>query len=163
MNSIPKNLSSGLNIHQSMCVDTIDYKKSTWNLVMKSGEVFTCEELVLTPPLPQVVNLLKESNPCRDCNTKTTGFHPGKPAILYYLKVQSKNRTLYKIGIKYAALRRELAKRTTRTAILCLSKEPITRYHFVINPDTGGTPIILKVAMVKAAIVQGILFPIPFN
>lgn len=62
MNSIPKNLSSGLNIHQSMCVDTIDYKKSTWNLVMKSGEVFTCEELVLTPPLPQVVNLLKESN-----------------------------------------------------------------------------------------------------
>jgi predicted NAD/FAD-dependent oxidoreductase len=62
MNTIPRNLSSDLNIHQSMCVDTIAYDESIWQLVMKSGEVFTCEELVLTPPLPQVVHLLKESN-----------------------------------------------------------------------------------------------------
>ena len=61
MNTIPNYLSSGLNVYQSMCVDKIGYKKSTWHLVMKTGEVFTCEELVLTPPLPQVVNLLKES------------------------------------------------------------------------------------------------------
>jgi len=56
-----------------------------------------------------------------------------------------------------------LTKSTISTAILCLSKEPIIRYHFVINPDTGGTPIILKVAMANAAIVHGIFLPMPSN
>ena len=67
------------------------------------------------------------------------------------------------IGTNYAAFKKELATRTASTATLCLSNEPMTRYHFVMKPDTGGIPIILNVAMVKAAIVQGILFPIPFN
>ena len=62
MNVIPKHLSSGLEIHQSMNVEKLDYKNSTWQLMMESGEAFSCEELVLTPPLPQVVNLLEGSN-----------------------------------------------------------------------------------------------------
>ena len=62
MNAIPKHLSSDLEIHQSMNVEKLDYENSTWQLIMKSGEVFSCQELVLTPPLPQVVNLLERSN-----------------------------------------------------------------------------------------------------
>ena len=62
MNVIPKHLSSGLEIHQSMNVEKLDYENATWQLLMKSGEVFSCQELVLTPPLPQVVNLLERSN-----------------------------------------------------------------------------------------------------
>ena len=62
MNAIPKQLSSGLEFHQSMNVEKLDYKNSTWQLMMESGEVFSCQELVLTPPLPQVVNLLEGSD-----------------------------------------------------------------------------------------------------
>ena len=62
MNVIPKHLSSELEIYQSMNVERLDYENSTWQLLMKSGEVFSCQELVLTPPLPQVVNLLEGSN-----------------------------------------------------------------------------------------------------
>ena len=62
MNVIPKHLSSGLEIHQSMNVEKLDYENATWQLMMESGEVFSCQELVLTPPLPQVVNLLEGSN-----------------------------------------------------------------------------------------------------
>lgn len=62
MNTIPQHLSSGLTIHQSMCVDKLQYENSVWQLIMKSGEVLSCQELVLTPPLPQVLNLLLESN-----------------------------------------------------------------------------------------------------
>ena len=62
MNVIPKHLSSGLEIHQSMNVEKLNYEDLTWQLVMESGEVFSCQELVLTPPLPQVVNLLEGSN-----------------------------------------------------------------------------------------------------
>ena len=62
MNAIPKHLSSDLEIHQSMNVEKLNYENATWQLVMKSGEVFSCQELVLTPPLPQVVNLLEGSN-----------------------------------------------------------------------------------------------------
>ena len=70
---------------------------------------------------------------------------------------------LYTIGAKYAALRNELANRTLSTATLCLSIDPNTRYHFVTNPETGGTPIILNVAIAKAAIVHGIFFAMPSN
>lgn len=62
MNVIPKHLSSGLEIHQSMNVEKLDYENAIWQLMMESGEVFSCQELVLTPPLPQVVNLLEGSN-----------------------------------------------------------------------------------------------------
>lgn len=62
MNAIPQHLSFGLNIHQSMSVEKLHYQDSVWQLVMQSGEIFSCQELVLTPPLPQVVNLLKGSN-----------------------------------------------------------------------------------------------------
>ena len=62
MNVIPMHLSSGLEIHQSMNVEKLDYEHATWQLMMESGEVFSCQELVLTPPLPQVVNLLEGSN-----------------------------------------------------------------------------------------------------
>lgn len=62
MNRIPQYLSAGLKIHQSMCVDKLHYEDSAWQLVMKSGEIFSCQELVLTPPMPQVLNLLKVSN-----------------------------------------------------------------------------------------------------
>ena len=62
MNVIPKHLSSGLEIYQSLNVEKLDYKNSTWQLMMESGEVFSCQELVLTPPLPQVLNLLEGSN-----------------------------------------------------------------------------------------------------
>ena len=70
---------------------------------------------------------------------------------------------LYRIGTKYAAFRKELTNSTVSTTKLWRSKEPITRYHFVINPDTGGIPIMLKVAIAKAAIVHGIFFPMPLN
>ena len=56
-------LSSGLEIHQSMNVEKLDYENATWQLMMESGEVFSCQELVLTPPLPQVVNLLERFEP----------------------------------------------------------------------------------------------------
>ena len=62
MNAVPRHLSSGLKIHQSMCVDKLCYEDSLWQLIMKSGEVLSCHELVLTPPLPQVVSLLQVSN-----------------------------------------------------------------------------------------------------
>ena len=62
MNAIPQHLSLGLNIYQSMCVEKLHYEDSIWQLVMKSGEILSCQELVLTPPLPQVVSLLQGSN-----------------------------------------------------------------------------------------------------
>ena len=62
INVIPKHLSSGLEIHQSLNVEKLHFNNSTWQLMMESGEVFSCQELVLTPPLPQVVNLLEGSN-----------------------------------------------------------------------------------------------------
>lgn len=62
MNAIPQHASIGLKIHQSLCVDKLDYQDKSWQLIMESGEVFSCQELVLTPPLPQVVDLLNKSN-----------------------------------------------------------------------------------------------------
>ena len=62
MNRIPHHVSKGLKVYQSMCVNSLDFKDENWRLIMESGEVFSCQELVLTPPLPQVVHLLRQSN-----------------------------------------------------------------------------------------------------
>ena len=62
MNRIPHHVSKGLKVYQSMCVNSLYFKDENWRLIMESGEVFSCQELVLTPPLPQVVHLLRQSN-----------------------------------------------------------------------------------------------------
>lgn len=62
MQKIPQSLTEGLAVHQSTRVDRIERLDQTWYMWAESGGCFECDELVLTPPLPQVVDLLKVSN-----------------------------------------------------------------------------------------------------
>ena len=43
----------------------------------------------------------------------------------------------------------------------CVSSAPINRYHLLQVPPVGGTPIILRLAIKKAAMVIGICCPRP--
>jgi len=40
--------------------------------------------------------------------------------------------------------------------MLCISRAPFRRYHFVTKPATGGAPIMLSDARAKAPMVKGI-------
>lgn len=62
---IPQALTEGLTVHQSTRVDRMERLEDTWHLLTESGSHFECDELVLTPPLPQVVDLLRDSD-CLD-------------------------------------------------------------------------------------------------
>jgi len=62
MQKIPQSLTEGLTVHQSTRVDRIERLERRWHLWTESGSRFECDDLVLTPPLPQVVDLLRDSD-----------------------------------------------------------------------------------------------------
>lgn len=62
LQNIPQALTECLTVHQSTRVDRLERVKETWHLWTEAGSHFECDELVLTPPLPQVVDLLRDSD-----------------------------------------------------------------------------------------------------
>ncbi|MGB0419366.1 MAG: NAD(P)/FAD-dependent oxidoreductase [Opitutales bacterium] len=65
MQRIPQALTEGLTVHQSTRIDRLERLNQTWHLWTESDAHFECDELVLTPPLPQVLDLLRDSD-CLD-------------------------------------------------------------------------------------------------
>ena len=65
----------------------------------------------------------------------------------------------------YAVVKNEfdrlLPASTAMTQGCCASIAPTPRYHLLMKPAMGGTPIIPKAPMVNAAIVHGICRPMP--
>ncbi len=61
MTAIPKHLARGLDVRLSTRVVELNEWDGGWELVSESGEHFNTQAVVLTPPLPQVCALLRES------------------------------------------------------------------------------------------------------
>src|SRR6056297_627628 len=64
-------------------------------------------------------------------------------------------------GTKYPAFSRLLSSSTSSSTRLLISMVPSARYHLLTKPLTGGTPIMLKEARAKAAMVRGMRQPRP--
>ncbi len=60
MTGIPKALAEGLDIHLSSRVEAVSVRDGLWEARTDSGEVFRGEALILTPPVPQSLLLLKK-------------------------------------------------------------------------------------------------------
>ena len=61
MHSIPKYLGQSLDVYQSTRVDRLFRIDNTWHLEAEKGAIYRCEECVCTQPIPQAVQLLKDS------------------------------------------------------------------------------------------------------
>ena len=64
---------------------------------------------------------------------------------------------------KYTAVRIELSSTTGTTNHAPASSAPVAMYHLLTNPTVRGTPIMDRAATVKAAMVSGILRPMPLR
>ena len=62
INTIAQYLAKDLDVRQSSKVHHIHDSGSHWVLETEDGTAHNCEELVLTPPIPQAVELLKKSS-----------------------------------------------------------------------------------------------------
>ena len=76
-------------------------------------------------------------------------------SVLLHPPFRPWKKALKVIGAKYPAFRIVLTMRTIRMGMLWIDNAPFRRYHFVTNPATGGTPIMLKDAIAKAPMVNG--------
>lgn len=62
ISTIPQYIAKDLKVHQSSKVQHIYDKGTHWILETEQGGIFNCDELVLTAPIPQSVQLLKEAS-----------------------------------------------------------------------------------------------------
>ena len=59
---IAKHLARNLDVHSQIEVNAISIEKGIWKLVDANGNKFTGNSLILTPPVPQSLALLKAGN-----------------------------------------------------------------------------------------------------
>jgi renalase len=62
MRMIAKHLAQNLEVHSQVEVTAISMEKGRWKVLDASGRVFTGKSLILTPPVPQSLALLKTGN-----------------------------------------------------------------------------------------------------
>lgn len=60
--AIAKYLAKDLEVHTSTRVNKLSYQNSQWEVATEAGNSFTAQMLVLTPPVPQTLTLLQDSN-----------------------------------------------------------------------------------------------------
>ncbi len=61
MHSLPLKISKNLNIIQKTTIKTIKYLNHDWVLEGTDNKIFSSKYLIMTPPLPQTINLLSEN------------------------------------------------------------------------------------------------------
>lgn len=62
MNLVAKHLASGLNVRVSEKVTCLDYTEKQWQIATESGLKFNADALILTPPVPQSLELVQSGN-----------------------------------------------------------------------------------------------------
>ncbi len=59
--SIAKHLASNLNVHTGKRIVAISWREASWKIFADDGASYNSNLLILTPPLPQTIQLLKDS------------------------------------------------------------------------------------------------------
>lgn len=72
MTSLAKALSANLEISLEKLIKSIHFENNCWKLMSDKGEVWECENLIVSSPLPQSVSMLEEM--ANDKNFKTQAF-----------------------------------------------------------------------------------------
>lgn len=62
MSSLAKSLASGLVIEVGVRIGSVCWADGHWQLISESGRVLVARSIVLTPPVPQTVELIENSN-----------------------------------------------------------------------------------------------------
>lgn len=62
MSAIPKQVAQGLDVRLGVRVASIRRRTDGWDVVMENGETLAAEALLLTPPVPQSLDLLSAGN-----------------------------------------------------------------------------------------------------
>lgn len=62
INAMAQYLQKSLDVFQNTRVDCLHYRENIWHLETEQGNLFTCEECVCTQPIPQAVQLIKDSH-----------------------------------------------------------------------------------------------------
>ncbi|MGE9290544.1 MAG: NAD(P)/FAD-dependent oxidoreductase [Puniceicoccales bacterium] len=59
MTDIPKALAADLDVERSVRVESVSWKSGGWTVKSEGGRIFSADILILTPPIPQTVALLR--------------------------------------------------------------------------------------------------------
>ena len=62
MNSLAKYIASDFEVLRSTCIEKISRSNRCWNLRSLQGNNFKSKKLILTIPVPQIINLINDSN-----------------------------------------------------------------------------------------------------
>ena len=82
MNNLAKELSKDLEILKEQKIHKIIKVAEGWQLVSESETQFQCQKLILTAPLPQAIELLKQNSLAPDSSHPLQGIHYSKAIIL---------------------------------------------------------------------------------
>ncbi len=61
MTALTKSIAAHLEVQLESLIHTIKYENAYWKILSEKGEVWTCRKLIVSAPLPQVVQLLERS------------------------------------------------------------------------------------------------------
>lgn len=62
MTTLAKELGAGLDIQLQKLIHTISYDNHIWTLTSDQGESWKCHHLIITAPLPQIIQIIERSN-----------------------------------------------------------------------------------------------------
>jgi hypothetical protein len=62
MTAVPRRLAQDLTIHKAVTIKQVQVVENGWTAVAQSGDVYHSHALILTPPVPQALALLKAGN-----------------------------------------------------------------------------------------------------
>ena len=82
MNNLAKELSKDLEILKEQKIQKIIKVAEGWQLVAENGTEFECQKLILTAPLPQAMELLKQNSLAPDSSHPLHEIHYSKAIIL---------------------------------------------------------------------------------
>ena len=82
MNNLAKELSKDLEILKEQKIHKITKVSEGWLLVAENETQFQCQKLILTAPLPQAMELLKQNSLAPDSSHPVHGIHYSKAIIL---------------------------------------------------------------------------------
>ena len=82
MNNLAKELSKNLEILKEQKIHKIIKLTEGWQLEAENGTQFQCQKLILTAPLPQAMELLKQNSLAPDSSHPLHGIHYSKAIIL---------------------------------------------------------------------------------
>lgn len=60
MSAVPKYLAEGIDVRTGVRVSSISHNEGGWNLLFEDGATLNGESLILTPPVPQSLDLLRD-------------------------------------------------------------------------------------------------------